>query len=77
MKENARLHVISLFQFGPKGDRSMYESNVQPLVYSCAIILPIAYIVGLVFTMKTHSSEVYDEFETQLKEENGKESSEL
>ena len=43
---------------------------MAPLVYSCATILPIAYIVGLVYTMKTHSFEVYDEFETQLKEEN-------
>ncbi|KAK7479214.1 hypothetical protein BaRGS_00029558, partial [Batillaria attramentaria] len=55
--------------FGPGGDRSLYDSKVMPLVYSCAIILPIAYIVGLVFSMKTHSAEVYDEFETQLKEE--------
>ncbi|XP_076468556.1 uncharacterized protein LOC143299236 [Babylonia areolata] len=57
--------------FGPNGERSLYDNKVAPLVYSCAAILPIAYIVGLVFTMKTHSSEVYDEFETQQKEEYG------
>ncbi|KAL8576441.1 hypothetical protein ACOMHN_049008 [Nucella lapillus] len=57
--------------FGLNGDRSLYDNKVAPLVYSCAIILPIAYIVGLVFTMKTHSSEVYGDFETQQKEEHG------
>lgn len=50
----------------------MYDSKVAPLAYSCAFILPIAYIIGLIFTMRTHSSEIYEEFETQLKEEIGK-----
>lgn len=63
--------------FGPNGERTMYDSKVRPLVYCCVIILPVAYIVGLVFTMKTHNSEVYDEFETKLKLENGVSSSNL
>ncbi|XP_025086142.1 low affinity vacuolar monovalent cation/H(+) antiporter-like [Pomacea canaliculata] len=58
--------------FGIGGNRVMYDSKVAPLAYSCAFILPIAYIIGLIFTMRTHSSEIYEEFETQLKEEIGK-----
>ena len=63
------LYFYLSLQFGPNGDRSLYDNKVAPLVYCCAIILPISYIVGLVFTMKTHSSDIYEEFETQLKED--------
>uniref|UniRef100_A0AAY4CG43 Cation/H+ exchanger protein 1 n=1 Tax=Denticeps clupeoides TaxID=299321 RepID=A0AAY4CG43_9TELE len=31
----------------------------RPLVYSISVLLPIAYIIGLIFTLKTHS-DIYD-----------------
>ncbi|XP_015264230.1 PREDICTED: putative cation exchanger C521.04c, partial [Gekko japonicus] len=38
---------------------TLYHSQVQPLVYTVSILLPVAYIIGLVFTLKTHS-HIYD-----------------
>ena len=62
------------FQFGLDGDDSLYRQHIQPLVYGCAIILPIIYVVGVVFTLKTHTSYVYDEFYEQLRDDcDGKE----
>ncbi len=31
----------------------------RPLVYTVSALLPIAYIIGLIFTLKTHS-HIYD-----------------
>ncbi|XP_053572354.1 uncharacterized protein LOC128662571 [Bombina bombina] len=36
-----------------------FYSEVQPLVYTVSILLPVAYIIGLIFTLKTHS-HIYD-----------------
>ncbi|XP_075455027.1 uncharacterized protein LOC142494354 [Ascaphus truei] len=36
-----------------------FYSEVQPLVYTVSILLPIAYVIGLIFTLKTHS-HIYD-----------------
>ncbi|KAH9513927.1 hypothetical protein Btru_031756, partial [Bulinus truncatus] len=55
---------------GLHGDRSLYDKHIKPLVYVISIILPVAYIIGLLFTMKTHSELVFEEFEKELKEEN-------
>ncbi|NXA13838.1 VNX1 protein, partial [Sapayoa aenigma] len=38
---------------------TLYYSHVQPLVYTVSLLLPAAYLVGLVFTLKTHS-HIYD-----------------
>ncbi|XP_048357940.1 low affinity vacuolar monovalent cation/H(+) antiporter-like [Sphaerodactylus townsendi] len=38
---------------------TLYNSHVQPLVYTVSILLPVAYIIGLLFTLKTHS-HIYD-----------------
>lgn len=32
---------------------------VRPLVYTVSSLLPVAYIIGLTFTLKTHS-HIYD-----------------
>ena len=40
------------------------------MVYAISLILPLAYFIGLLFTMKTHSAHVFGEFEKELKEEN-------
>jgi len=34
---------------------SVYNEFVVPLMFVCAILLPIAYVVGLLFTLKTHA----------------------
>ncbi|KAM4749554.1 uncharacterized protein WCC33_007005 [Rhinophrynus dorsalis] len=36
-----------------------FYSDVKPLVYTVSILLPAAYIIGLIFTLKTHS-HIYD-----------------
>lgn len=37
----------------------MFHSHVEPLVYTVSALLPVAYIIGLIFTLKTHS-HIYD-----------------
>ena len=34
----------------------------MPLVYCCCVLLPIAYIIGLVYSLKTHKAVVHDAF---------------
>ncbi|XP_022088344.1 low affinity vacuolar monovalent cation/H(+) antiporter-like isoform X2 [Acanthaster planci] len=36
-------------------DSSFYADKVRPIVYICAALQLLAYIVGLIFTLKTHS----------------------
>ncbi|NXX23739.1 VNX1 protein, partial [Podargus strigoides] len=38
---------------------TFYYSHIQPLVYTVSILLPAAYLIGLFFTLKTHS-HIYD-----------------
>ena len=57
------------FQLGLDGDDSLYKKHIQPLVYGIGLILPIIYTTGVIFTLKTHSSYVYDEFYEQLKDD--------
>ncbi|XP_062839417.1 uncharacterized protein LOC100559220 isoform X1 [Anolis carolinensis] len=38
---------------------TLYYSHVEPLVYTVSLLLPVAYIIGLVFALKTHS-HIYD-----------------
>ncbi|XP_033744233.1 putative cation exchanger C521.04c [Pecten maximus] len=44
---------------GLDGDSSLYRQHVMPLVYACSLLLPIAYIIGMVFALKTHSANIY------------------
>ncbi|XP_067358061.1 uncharacterized protein [Channa argus] len=34
---------------------TLFQRHVEPLVYSVSALLPVAYIIGLIFTLKTHS----------------------
>ncbi|XP_029379534.1 low affinity vacuolar monovalent cation/H(+) antiporter isoform X1 [Echeneis naucrates] len=34
---------------------TLFHSHVEPLVYTVSILLPAAYLIGLIFTLKTHS----------------------
>lgn len=38
---------------------TLFHNHVEPLVYTVSTLLPIAYIIGLTFTLKTHS-HIYD-----------------
>eukprot|EP00158_Paraphelidium_tribonemae_P009057 Partr_v1_DN28757_c1_g1_i3_m63082 putative exchanger len=38
----------------------IFTNSTRPLMYWCAGILPSAYLVGLLFTLKTHSNQIYD-----------------
>ncbi|XP_009329290.1 PREDICTED: putative cation exchanger C521.04c [Pygoscelis adeliae] len=38
---------------------TLFYSHVQPLVYTVSLLLPAAYLIGLFFTLKTHS-HIYD-----------------
>ncbi|KAM9312594.1 uncharacterized protein PAF06_010541 [Gastrophryne carolinensis] len=40
-------------------NNTVLYSGVRPLVYTVSILLPAAYIIGLIFTLKTHS-HIYD-----------------
>lgn len=51
-------------------DDTLYRDHIEPLVYCVCLLLPVAYIVGVVFTLRTHTSYVYDDFYEQLKEDN-------
>ncbi|RHZ86127.1 hypothetical protein Glove_54g38 [Diversispora epigaea] len=37
----------------------VYKENVKPLMYFCAIILVLSYLIGLWFTLRTHASLVW------------------
>ncbi|GFR88139.1 cation/H+ exchanger protein 1 [Elysia marginata] len=55
--------------YAPYNDDTLFKSHVMPLMYSCAVLLPLSYIVGLIFSMKTHSKEIFEEFEQLQKAE--------
>ncbi|TSQ92618.1 Low affinity vacuolar monovalent cation/H(+) antiporter [Bagarius yarrelli] len=38
---------------------SLFHSHIAPLVYTVSVLLPVSYIIGLLFTLKTHS-HIYD-----------------
>uniref|UniRef100_A0AAR2JEQ1 Cation/H+ exchanger protein 1 n=1 Tax=Pygocentrus nattereri TaxID=42514 RepID=A0AAR2JEQ1_PYGNA len=42
-----------------ENNHSLYLSHIEPLVYTVSVLLPAAYLIGLVFTLKTHS-HIYD-----------------
>ncbi|XP_028264496.1 putative cation exchanger C521.04c [Parambassis ranga] len=38
---------------------TLFQNHVEPLVYTVSALLPVAYLIGLIFTLKTHS-HIYD-----------------
>ncbi|XP_057711511.1 cation/H+ exchanger protein 1 isoform X2 [Corythoichthys intestinalis] len=42
-----------------KTDPQLIIMHIEPLVYTISVLLPAAYLIGLVFTLKTHS-HIYD-----------------
>nr|XP_046234921.1 cation/H+ exchanger protein 1 isoform X3 [Scatophagus argus] len=42
-----------------QSDPHLILSQIEPLVYTVSVLLPSAYLIGLIFTLKTHS-HIYD-----------------
>ncbi|KAL7370440.1 hypothetical protein ABVT39_000718 [Epinephelus coioides] len=42
-----------------QADPQLILSQIEPLVYTISVLLPAAYLIGLIFTLKTHS-HIYD-----------------
>ncbi|XP_024861431.1 cation/H+ exchanger protein 1 isoform X2 [Kryptolebias marmoratus] len=42
-----------------QADPYLILSNIEPLVYTISVLLPASYLIGLIFTLKTHS-HIYD-----------------
>ncbi|XP_058629459.1 cation/H+ exchanger protein 1 isoform X2 [Onychostoma macrolepis] len=42
-----------------ENNRPLFLSHIEPLVYTISVLLPTAYLIGLIFTLKTHS-HIYD-----------------
>ncbi|ELT88185.1 hypothetical protein CAPTEDRAFT_144591 [Capitella teleta] len=40
----------------------VYPSHTMSLVYGCCLILPVAYVVGLIYSLKTHHKHIYETF---------------
>lgn len=52
-------------------DTTLYDKHIKPLVYAVCLMLPVAYIIGLLFTLKTHASHLTAEFtKEQLERDN-------
>ena len=49
---------------------SLYNLHIEPLVYASAILLPIAYIVGMIFSLKTHAAQINADYMRSLEEAN-------
>jgi len=49
--------------------------GARPLMYAVSVVLPLAYIIGLVFTLKTHAAYILDE-NPKAKEGEGHDSAE-
>uniref|UniRef100_A0A8C5WLM8 Sodium/calcium exchanger membrane region domain-containing protein n=1 Tax=Leptobrachium leishanense TaxID=445787 RepID=A0A8C5WLM8_9ANUR len=50
--QNCQTHTMG-------SNSTAFYNDVKPLVYTVSILLPAAYIIGLIFTLKTHS-HIYD-----------------
>ncbi|CAG5927566.1 unnamed protein product [Menidia menidia] len=42
-----------------QADPHLILSHIEPLVYTISVLLPASYLIGLIFTLKTHS-HIYD-----------------
>lgn len=43
---------------------STYADRIRPLTYLCSIMMPLVYVVSLVYTLRTHSDRLYGSAET-------------
>ncbi|RUS23704.1 hypothetical protein BC938DRAFT_474740, partial [Jimgerdemannia flammicorona] len=43
------------------GSDPVYQNNVKPLILFCAIVLPLAYIIGLWFSLHTHVKQIWQQ----------------
>jgi Ca2+:H+ antiporter len=38
----------------------VYQNSVKPFTWICAVILPSAYLIGLMFSLHTHADMVWE-----------------
>ncbi|KAK9766049.1 hypothetical protein K7432_005147 [Basidiobolus ranarum] len=57
-ESNWACQQCSYNQLHPTRD-PFYNNSAKPLMYICAAILPLAYLIGLWFTLKTHVKHIY------------------
>lgn len=48
------------------GTDKTYSQRTLPLVYGCCTILPLAYIIGLIYSLKTHHQLIYETFAAEV-----------
>ena len=57
-----RRQPYKLFQFMYQDKKEdLYNKNTKYFVWICAVIMPLAYAIGLLFTLRTHQSQIYQE----------------
>ncbi|XP_071831123.1 uncharacterized protein [Apostichopus japonicus] len=54
-----------------QGNSDFYTERVQPIVISIAALLPLAYVIGLVYSLFTHASVLEEHFKEKEKEGGG------
>ena len=61
------MSIITLFtptvyniSYGHDKFDKFYYTTVRPLAWICAIVMPTAYAIGLLFTLKTHVKHIYE-----------------
>ena len=55
----SRCYYDQVHEFQRIEDDPTYEDHTRSLVWFCTIVLPITYVVGLIFTLRTHA-HIYD-----------------
>ncbi|WFD25911.1 hypothetical protein MNAN1_000880 [Malassezia nana] len=43
-----------------------FQTNVKPLIYTCAFLLMLAYAIGLWFSLRTHASQIWNSAPTSV-----------
>ena len=46
-----------------------FQTNVKPLIYTCAFLLILAYAIGLWFSLRTHASQIWNSAPTTVSAE--------
>ncbi|KAI9591763.1 hypothetical protein BDF19DRAFT_416852 [Syncephalis fuscata] len=67
--QNWRCDQCVYDQTKPEED-AFFQSNTKPLMYICTAMLPLAYLVALWFTLRTHVKLIYHQEPTQQENAN-------
>ena len=59
VKDRFRCEKCSYEHISPLAD-PFFQTNVKGLIYACAVILLLAYAIGLWFSLRTHASQIWN-----------------